>query len=210
MVTNTFTIKDATAWMVAFRDEIAENQEYLTGLDAAIGDADHGANMERGTKAVVEKLCQANLTMFDAFFKAVGMALVSSVGGASGPLYGTFFLRFSTSAGTRESCDKAAMSAALAAGLQGIADRGKARLGDKTMFDALSPAVDAFDAAPGMSVAEAASAAAAAAAAARDGTAPLTALKGRASYLGVRSVGHIDPGAASSALLFDALAKACE
>ena len=140
------------------------------------------------------------------------MTLVTSVGGASGPLYGTFFLRAATAVGDATSLDGAALLAALRAGLEGIVARGKAEAGDKTMYDALAPALAAFEAAlgSGADVGAAARAAADAAAAGRDATEPLLALKGRASYLGERSVGHIDPGAASSALLLAALADALE
>jgi dihydroxyacetone kinase-like protein len=144
--------------------------------------------------------------------KKVGMTLVTSVGGASGPLYGTFFLRAGTSAGDARDLDGPALLAALQAGLEGIVARGKAEAGDKTMYDALAPALAAFEDAlgSGADVGSAARSAAEAAAAGRDATEPMLALKGRASYLGERSVGHIDPGAASSALLLAALAGTLE
>jgi len=157
--------------------------------------------------AVVEKLSGGAPATADELLKTVGMTLVSSVGGASGPLYGTFFLRMGMSAGAVDSLDGASLAGALRAGLDGIVARGKPEAGDKTMFDAMSPAVDAFDGAlaGGASVSEAAHAAAVAAATGRDATLPLVARKGRASYLGERSAGHLDPGAASTALLFETL-----
>ena len=209
MATETFSVEDARAWMTAFGKAVSENQEYLTELDSAIGDADHGTNMDRGMRAVEEKLSAADPTTLGSVFKTAGMALVSTVGGASGPLYGTFFLRMGAALGDKSECDKADLSSALRAGIKGVIDRGKAQLGDKTMLDALSPALDSFDGIEGLSIAAAAAGAAEAAAAGRDATAPLKALKGRASYLGDRSIGHIDPGSASAALLMGALAKAC-
>ena len=209
MATETFSVEHARAWMTAFGKAVSENQEYLTELDSAIGDADHGTNMDRGMRAVEEKLGATDPTTLGSVFKTVGMALVSTVGGASGPLYGTFFLRMGAALGDKSECDKADLSSALRAGIKGVIDRGKAQLGDKTMFDALSPALDSFDETGGLSIAAAAAGAAEAAAAGRDATAPLKALKGRASYLGDRSIGHIDPGSASAALLMGALAKAC-
>ena len=197
-------------WLRRFRALVVQNQELLTELDSAIGDADHGSNMARGMNAVVEKLDGGDDTQLDALFKSVGMTLVSSVGGASGPLYGTFFLRFGASAGAVTELDAGELSAALRAGLGGVVARGKAEAGDKTMLDAMIPALDSLDAAlaAGRDLAAASAEAVEAAAAARDATAPLVARKGRASYLGDRSAGHVDPGAASTALLFEALADA--
>ncbi|WP_144877053.1 dihydroxyacetone kinase subunit DhaL [Microbacterium sp. 1.5R] len=208
----TDTIGTATLvdWVTRFRDSIAENREWLTELDSAIGDADHGANMSRGMTAVVDKLASATPSTIDELLKSVGMTLVSSVGGASGPLYGTLFLRMGVSAGAVAELDAAGLAAALRAGVDGIVARGKAEAGDKTLIDAMSPAVDALDAgvSRGAGLADATAAAAKAAAAGRDSTLPLVARKGRASYLGERSAGHLDPGAASVTLLFDALADA--
>ncbi|MFJ4224440.1 dihydroxyacetone kinase subunit DhaL [Microbacterium sp. NPDC089695] len=204
---DTATLSD---WIHRFRDAVVENKDRLTELDSAIGDADHGSNMARGMDAVVAKLDAGVPATVDELLKSVGMTLVSSVGGASGPLYGTFFLRMGMDAGAVASLDDAALAKALRAGLDGIVARGKAEAGDKTMFDAMSPAVDALDVgvARGADLAAATAAAATAAAAGRDATVPLVARKGRASYLGERSAGHLDPGAASTALLFDALAAA--
>lgn len=201
------SLADLTAWLGAFRDLVTENRDYLTELDSAIGDADHGANMARGMAAVLDKLDSAEPAVtIDELFKGVGMTLVSSVGGASGPLYGTFFLRFGVAAGAVTELDASALSTALAAGLGGVIARGKAEAGDKTMLDALAPALEAFDAALADGVPAAAAAAASAAATGRDATLDLIARKGRASYLGERSAGHLDPGATSTAYLFEALA----
>ncbi|WP_314646167.1 dihydroxyacetone kinase subunit DhaL [uncultured Microbacterium sp.] len=194
-------------WIARFGAAVAEKREWLTELDSAIGDADHGANMARGMSAVSEKLGSSAPAAADDLLKTVGMTLVSSVGGASGPLYGTFFLRMGMATGAVQELEAPALAAALRAGLEGIVARGKAEPGDKTLFDAMSPAVDAFDAAlaGGGDLAEAAKNAAVAAATGRDATLPLVARKGRASYLGDRSAGHLDPGAASTALLFESL-----
>jgi len=204
----TATVAQLVDWLHRFAASVAENQAYLTELDSAIGDADHGSNMTRGMNAVVEKA--GDPSTVDALFRTVGMTLVSTVGGASGPLYGTFFLRIGTTAGAVGELDGAALSAALRAGLAGVIQRGNAEPGDKTMVDALTPALDALDAglAAGDDLATAARAAADAAAKGRDATEPLVARKGRASYLGDRSAGHLDPGATSTALLFEALAAA--
>lgn len=197
-------------WIHRFRDAVTEKREWLTELDSAIGDADHGANMSRGMDAVVAKLDGGAPATVDELLKTVGMTLVSSVGGASGPLYGTLFLRMGMAAGPVADLDATALAASVRAGLDGIVARGKAEAGDKTMFDAMAPAVDALDAAVsgGADLAAATRAAAEAAAAGRDATEPLVARKGRASYLGERSAGHLDPGAASTTLLFETLAQA--
>ena len=192
-------------WIRAFAASAAEHADELTRLDSAIGDADHGANMARGTAAVVAKLDASGSPA--VLLKQVGMTLVSTVGGASGPLYGTFFLRMATAAGDAAELDAAAFGAALRAGVAGVVARGKAEPGDKTMLDALVPAVDAYDAAlDGGDLAAALRAAVDAGAAGRDATVPLQARKGRASYLGERSVGHQDPGATSAVLLLEAAA----
>jgi dihydroxyacetone kinase-like protein len=214
MAKDTVDLATLIAWLDTFRGYVTENRTYLTELDSAIGDADHGINMTRGMDAVFAKLTEVQeggtpFGSIDDLFKTVGMTLVTSVGGASGPLYGTFFLRMGRAAGTAGSLDAAGLGTALRAGLEGVVARGKAEAGDKTMFDAMSPALDAYDAAVagGSGPAEAAKAALAAAEAGRDATIPLVARKGRASYLGERSAGHLDPGATSTALLFRALAE---
>jgi dihydroxyacetone kinase-like protein len=197
-------------WIREFAGLVATHKELLTQLDSAIGDADHGANMDRGMTAVVATLEGTEPASVAALFKQVGMTLVSTVGGASGPLYGTFFLRMATAAGEVDSLDGPALAKALRAGLEGVVVRGKAEPGDKTMFDALAPAIEALDAAlaAGEPLAAALQAASAAAEDGRNATIPMLARKGRASYLGERSVGHQDPGATSSALLLAAAASA--
>jgi len=197
-------------WVRGFAEAVTENKDYLTQLDSAIGDADHGANMARGMAAAVAALDGKPPATAAALLKQVGMTLVSTVGGASGPLYGTFFLRMATAAGAVDALDAPTFAKALRAGLEGVVARGKAEPGDKTMFDALAPAVDALDAAlaAGTPLAEALRATAAAAAEGRDATVPMLARKGRASYLGERSVGHQDPGATSTTLLLEAAAAA--
>jgi dihydroxyacetone kinase-like protein len=196
-------------WLARFDALVTEQRSYLTELDSAIGDGDHGANLVRGLAAASAKEDAEKPDHVDDLFKLVGMALIGSVGGASGPLYGTFFLRFSASAGHVTELTPEALAAGLDAGLRGIVERGKAERDDKTMFDAIEPAVRAFETGIAVGdVAQAAALASRAAQAGRDATAGLVARKGRASYLGERSVGHIDPGAASAALLFQALAEA--
>ena len=207
MADGTISLAQLTGWLTAFSDLVTEQRDYLTELDSAIGDADHGINMTRGMDAVVAKISADPSDSVDELFKKVGMTLVTSVGGASGPLYGTFFLRFATANPSAGELDAEGLGSALRAGLGGVVARGKAEKGDKTMFDAIEPALDAYDAsvAQGQAIEEAIHAARIAAEAGRDATYPLIALKGRASYLGERSANHLDPGATSSALLFDAL-----
>ncbi len=193
-----------------FADRLHERREELKELDSAIGDADHGINMDRGFTAVRAKLPDLAGADLGATAKAVGMTLISTVGGASGPLYGTFFLRLATAFGDRASVEAAELGEALRAGLDGVRLRGKAELDDKTMVDAMAPAVDAFDAATADGIARALDAAAAAAAEGRDRITPLIARKGRASYLGERSANHQDPGATSTTILFESLRDAAE
>ncbi|WP_199515356.1 dihydroxyacetone kinase subunit DhaL [Nucisporomicrobium flavum] len=197
------------AWLREFARLIAENKELLTELDSAIGDADHGTNMDRGMTAVLTALDGAAGTP-GALLKRTGMTLVSTVGGASGPLYGTAFLRMATAAGDADSLDAEGFAKVLRAGLDGVVARGKAEIGDKTMIDALTPAVDALDAAlaDGQPLGEALRAAVRGAEQGREATIPLVARKGRASYLGERSAGHQDPGATSVTMLVAAAAKA--
>jgi len=200
-------------WIRRFAEEVSKNKDLLTELDSAIGDADHGSNMDRGMAATVAALDEASsqghpFTTAGALLKAVGMTVVSSIGGASGPLYGTLFLRMGTSAGEVEALDGAGFSRALAAGLEGVVARGKAQAGDKTMCDALAPACAALGTslAEGAGLSEALALAATSADTGRDDTIPMLARKGRASYLGERSIGHQDPGATSVALLVNAAA----
>jgi dihydroxyacetone kinase-like protein len=196
-----------TAWVREFARLVHEQRDTLTQLDAAIGDADHGANLDRGMTAVVAALEAQPPDDPAAVLKTVATTLIKTVGGASGPLYGTFFLR---AAGALDGGDGAALARAVRAGLGGVAARGKAEAGDKTMLDALIPACDALDEAlaAGKPLGEALNTAAEAAARGRDATEPLVARKGRASYLGERSAGHLDPGAASATLLVEAAATA--
>ena len=197
------------SWLGLFAEEVAAQRDLLTRLDSAIGDADHGANLDRGMTAVVAALGDSDDGP-GALLKTTGMTLVSTVGGASGPLYGTLFLRMAGRAAEADSLDADAFAAALRAGLDGVVARGKAQAGDKTMYDALAPACDALDAAlaDGEPLAEALRRAASAAEDGRDATIPMLARKGRASYLGERSVGHQDPGATSAALLVTTAARA--
>ena len=197
-------------WVRNFARLVAENRDHLTELDAAIGDADHGSNMDRGMKATVAALDASPPATAGALFSKVGMTLVSTVGGASGPLFGTLFLRIGSTLGDTETTSAPQFAAALRAGLGGVVDRGKAGPEDKTMYDALAPAVDALDAAlaDGADLAASLKHASDAAAAGRDATTPMLARKGRASYLGERSVGHQDPGATTVALLLEAATEA--
>jgi dihydroxyacetone kinase-like protein len=197
-------------WIRSFALLVAENKDELTDLDAAIGDGDHGANMDRGMRAVVAALDSTSPTTASAMFNKVGMTLVSTVGGASGPLFGTFFLRVGASFGDTAEVTLGQLAAGLRAGLDGIVARGKAEAGDKTMYDALAPAVNALEAAvsEGLDKAEALEAALVAAEGGRDATTPMRARTGRASYLGERSIGHQDPGATTVALLIAAAARA--
>ncbi len=192
------------AWLADFAEQIHENAAMLTDLDRQIGDADHGSNMDRGMKAVAA-LSPAAFADPGAYLKKAGMTLVSTVGGASGPLYGTFLMRVGGAWPAEESA--AGIGAALRAGLEGIIQRGKAEVGDKTMVDALTPALTAYDTAVDQGTQAALDAAAAACAQGRDGTTPLVARKGRASYLGERSAGTQDPGATSVTMLIEAAAR---
>lgn len=204
------TVGAATAWLRGWAAAIGENEQHLTALDAAIGDADHGANLRRGAAAVIAALDAHPPTTVHEALTLAGEALVGTVGGASGPLFGTLLLRAAAEFGDRATVDAATLAAALRAGTAGVRERGRVELGDKTMLDALVPAVDALDAAlgAGRPLAEAMAAAAHAGRSARDGTARMVAKRGRASQLGDRSLGAIDPGSASAALLLDALAAA--
>jgi dihydroxyacetone kinase-like protein len=195
-------------WMKRFAAEVAENRTYLTRLDGAIGDGDHGTNMDRGMKKALERLEATDSDDIGASLKAVGMALVSSVGGAAGPLYGTLFMQMGQAAAGKSELDLAGFTEALDAGVQGVIKRGKAEPGDKTMLDALGPALDALRAADGDDVGDALQRAAEAAREGMEATVPMVARKGRASYLGERSAGHQDPGATSSHLLLKTAAEA--
>jgi phosphoenolpyruvate---glycerone phosphotransferase subunit DhaL len=204
-----FSHDQVYAWVRAFAAAIAENKEYLTQLDSAIGDADHGINMNRGMQAVLAKLEGDSQPDAGALLKTVGMTLVSTVGGASGPLYGTLFLQMGSSAAGKPELSDEDWAAALAAGVAGVQRRGKAELGDKTMIDALVPAVQALrtSLADGSAAGEALHRSAEAAREGMIATIPLVARKGRASYLGERSANHQDPGATSSWLLLRTAAE---
>ena len=199
----------ALRWIELAAAQVAEQRDYLVDLDRAIGDGDHGENMDRGFKAAVEALGQAQPGSVAEVLKTVAKTLMSTVGGAAGPLYGTAFLRASKAAGDGE-LDGAGVAALIAGALEGIQARGKATTGEKTMVDAWTPALEAARAAAEagsdpVAVLEAAATAAEAGAAA---TEPMRATKGRASYLGERSIGHLDPGAVSTARLLRAAVRA--
>jgi len=204
------TISRAAAlqWIENCAGVIARNREYLIELDAAIGDADHGANMDRGFQAVLSRLPETADKDIGAIFKAVGMVLVSTVGGAGGPLYGTFYLQAGGKLSGKTEMSLEEWAAALEAAVNGVMQRGKAEAGDKTMLDALLPAVSTLKSAveENKSLEQALHASAEAARRGMEATIPLVARKGRASYLGERSAGHQDPGATSSYLLLKAAA----
>jgi dihydroxyacetone kinase-like protein len=203
------------AWIVSAAAVVEANRDHLTQLDAAIGDADHGTNLARGFTAVLGALDAAGVSAAEpmvpgAILALTGNTLISKVGGASGPLYGTAFRRAGKALGDAADVDLPALAAALEAALAGVQQLGAAREGDKTMVDALAPATRAFGkaVAEGASATDALGALAEAAEAGAEATIPMQALKGRASYLGPRSVGHEDPGAVSTALLLGALRDA--
>ena len=233
-MSETVSAAGVAAWLRAFAAAIAEDRQYLTELDAAIGDADHGVNMDRGMQAVLAKLDGLAGSGIGALLKGVGMTLVSTVGGAAGPLYGTLFLQMGKAAGEESPSSEAGSGApptgeesgrdtadpdagltlqqwarVLEAGVAGVQARGKAEAGDKTMVDALLPAAAALRAAAaaGLAASEALSQAADAAERGMKATIPVVARKGRASYLGERSAGHQDPGATSSWLLMRTAAE---
>lgn len=200
---------DLIRFLELYAQRIAERKVELTELDSQIGDADHGINMDRGFTAVTAKLPDLREGDLGSIAKAVGMTLISTVGGASGPLYGTFFLRLGTSFGEHPTATESELVAALRAGLEGVKQRGHAELDDKTMVDAMTPAVEALESRVGNGdLAASLAAAADAAAVGRDRVTPLVARKGRASYLGERSANHQDPGATSTTILFEALRDA--
>lgn len=201
------TKEQVLQWLQAFAAELEENKNYLTELDAAIGDADHGINMERGFKKAIAQLSSAADKDIGSILKTVSMSLISSVGGASGPLYGTLFLRASTAVTGKQELTNAELASLLQAGLDGVLQRGKAQLGDKTMIDTLSPAVKAFQQAvdTGENALTAMQQAVISAEQGMKDTIPMLAKKGRASYLGERSIGHQDPGATSAYLLLKSL-----
>lgn len=194
-------------WIESFAHELEENKDYLTELDSAIGDADHGINMNRGFQKVTSQLSGVADKDIGTILKSVSMNLVSSVGGASGPLYGTLFLRASNAAAGKDELSEQDMAAVLDAAVDGVVQRGRANLGDKTMLDALTPASNTFKEAvnQGADTVEALHKAVAAAEEGMKNTIPMVAKKGRASYIGDRSAGHQDPGATSSYLMLKTL-----
>jgi dihydroxyacetone kinase-like protein len=201
---------DVLEWIKACAAVLEQNRDYLTQLDAAIGDADHGANMDRGFKAVRAKMPEMADKDVGTIFKTVGMTLLSTVGGAGGPLYGTFFLQAGVKSAGKMELGLEDWLLALQAAVDGVIMRGKAELGDKTMVDALTPAVEALKkaVADGVSMSQALRDSAEAAKRGMEATTPLVARKGRASYLGPRSADHQDPGATSSYLILQAAADA--
>lgn len=200
---------DLLTWIEALQQVYSENKEYLTKLDAAIGDADHGINMNRGFTAVKTELENSSPDNIANALKTVAMTLIKKVGGASGPLYGTFFLRASTAVTGKEQLESAAVVSMFESGFSGIIQRGKAEVGDKTMVDAWSPALQAMNEAldNGADLQTILQKGASAAEEGMKNTIPIQAKKGRASYLGERSKGHQDPGATSTYLM---LQKAAE
>ncbi len=197
------------AWIKALQQVYNENKEYLTQLDAAIGDADHGINMNRGFTNAQAELEKTNPQDVSAVLKTVAMALIRTVGGAAGPLYGTFFMRASTACANKTELEPADVVALFEAGLEGVLQRGKAELNDKTMVDALTPALTAMknSLTNGADLAAILQTGTAAAEEGMKNTIPLQARKGRASYLGERSIGHQDPGATSSYLMLKTAAE---
>jgi dihydroxyacetone kinase-like protein len=201
------------AWMTMIAESVKDRRDYLTQLDAAIGDGDHGVNMDRGFEAVGKALAAQDGSLPPGKLLTVaGKTLVSTVGGASGPLWGTAFRRAGRALGDREELDGQDLVVALRAALEGVVELGAAQPGDKTMVDALGPAIDALAAAldSGQPLEAALAAATEAAESGARATVPLRARKGRASYLGERSIGHQDPGATSAALIMAALQRAVE
>ncbi|MCS6889734.1 MAG: dihydroxyacetone kinase subunit DhaL [Chloroflexus sp.] len=205
------TVEHVTHFLTAAAELIHAHRDELTALDAAIGDADHGANLDRGFAAVLARLPTVADKDIGTVLKTTGMTIVSTVGGASGPLYGTAFVRAGMALADRHEMSAEDVVLALEAALDGIVARGKAQPGEKTMVDALMPAVEALRTAlaDGRSLAQSLQAAAMAAEAGARATIPMLAMKGRASYLGERSIGHQDPGATSTAYILRALAMAC-
>ena len=207
-MTDSITVSSLRAFLTRLADLVAENAAHLTELDAAIGDADHGANLKRGFAAVADAIDGAEFATTDELMKKVGMTLVSSVGGASGPLYGTFFLRLGTAVPGEAELSAEQFAQAFAAGVQGVAERGKAEAGDKTMLDALKPAAEAITAgASTKPLPQVLADALTAAEQGRDSVTDSVAKKGRASYVGERAIGHVDPGAESAVLLVQALSE---
>lgn len=207
---STVTSKQILRWLELLAARLDEKKDWLTKLDSDIGDGDHGVNMARGFSAVREKLPELEGKDISAICKTVAMLLISKVGGASGPLYGTFFLQAAGSTAGKGELGHAELHAAIEAGVKGVMQRGKAVVGDKTMVDALVPAIEALRPGDGDSVDAAMARAVEAARKGAESTVPLVARKGRASYLGERSAGHLDPGAASSVIVLETLSQAVQ
>jgi dihydroxyacetone kinase-like protein len=206
------TKKQIVRWLENTATVLEENKAYLTELDSPIGDADHGINMNRGFKKVMEKLPPVADTDIGNILKTTGMTLISSVGGASGPLYGTFYMRGGMAVMSKEELSTEDLFKLLQAGVEGVVQRGRAQLGDKTMYDAWAPALESMERSleNGEDALTFLREAVAAAEQGMKDTIPLQAKKGRASYLGERSIGHQDPGATSSYLILKALLEAVE
>jgi dihydroxyacetone kinase-like protein len=204
----TFNIKMAMTALEKFNSVIEEKKDFLTDLDAAIGDSDHGINMNRGTKRIVEKMQSKEYADFGDLFRDVAMTIMSVVGGSAGPLYGTFFMKMGQKLGTATEVSAGELADAMREGLTGLMSLGKSSVGDKTMVDALEPAIKALkenapeggEAAWNRSVS--------AAEAGMESTIPLVSRRGRSSYLGERSAGHQDPGATSSYYLISSFRDA--
>ena len=205
------TTEDTLRWLNQVAHVLHENRDYLTQLDSPIGDADHGINMDRGFRAVIEKLPTVAGMDIGSILKTVGTTLVSTVGGASGPLYGTAFLRAGMATSGKHELYEADVVNLLEVALEGIKARGKAQPGEKTMVDALTPALAAAKEAEAqqLGLSELLHRASDAAEQGMKATIPMLAIKGRASYLGERSIGHQDPGATSSWLILKTLADTC-
>lgn len=201
------TKEQVILWLDNIATRLHDQKEYLTELDSAIGDADHGINMDRGFKHVAEQLPTIAQNDIGSIFKTVGMTLMSKIGGASGPLYGTFFMRGGMALAAKEELKAEDLLKFFRAGIEGIIQRGRPSLNDKTMYDVWLPAVDAFQDAieSGQSISEALKTMEIVAKKAMEGTIPLLAKKGRASYLGERSIGHQDPGSTSTYFMIQIL-----
>jgi dihydroxyacetone kinase-like protein len=204
-----FTLEMARRALENFNAAVEEKKDYLTDLDSAIGDADHGINMNRGMKKVMEKTCGKEYSDFGGLFKDVATTIMSAVGGSAGPLYGTFFMKMGQKLAGKSEASLESMADALQEGLGGITALGKSQVGDKTMVDAMQPAIDALRLASAEGDSAAWKAAADAAEKGMTDTIPMLAKRGRSSYLGERSIGHQDPGATSVFYLVSAFRKAC-
>lgn len=204
----TITKQQIVQWLELSAEIFKNEQDFLTDLDREIGDADHGLNMNRGFKKVKEKLPSVADKDIGTILKTTGMTLLSSIGGASGPLYGTFFIRSAASVMAKEELNLAELTKMLQDGVDGIVQRGKAEVGDKTMVDTWNGILASLNTNQDITLYDALDGAVTDAEKAMKGTIPLQARKGRASYLGERSIGHQDPGATSTYLLFSALRSA--